>query len=422
MMTSHLQVRDTEPLETRTIRKIQMKESRHALRSAAAAAFVAAFACSTGVALAAGYVETDLVANKSSLTDSNGIVHTPKFVDPNLVNPWGVSESSSSPFWVSDADSGFATLYVTDGTPQALVVSIPAPGDPLGHGGAPTGQVFNTASGVGAFVVSGCNAAGALFSAPAVFLFATEDGTIVGWNPGVGPIVDGTCPGFVGTSTHAVIAFTKAGAIYKGLAIGTANVGPGSPPTTVPVLYATNFHAGTVDVFDASFATPANLDAAAFTDPKLPKNYAPFNVVPVGNRLFVTYAVQDEDAEDDVAGQGHGIVDTFTPEGSMLARFAQHGLLNSPWGVALAPATFGEAAGKLLIGNFGDGHINIFNSTTGELLDKLHDAHGRAIVIDGLWTIMFGNGGRGGDPNLLYFTAGPNDESDGLFGSLAPKP
>jgi uncharacterized protein (TIGR03118 family) len=387
----------------------------------------AAFAALTGAlvlcgasatVLAAGYVETDLVVNcclvdgMPTLVDSNGTVHVAKFIDPHLVNPWGVGESTTSPFWVSDADSGFSTLYNTAGTPQTRVVFIPAPGAPLGHDGAPTGLVFNIAGGAtGVFKVSGVTSAGVPTSAAAAFLFASEDGTILGWNPTVNPV--GFDPANV--SNYAIIAKTVPDAIYKGLAIAKDAAG-------TPYLYATNFHAGTVDVFDGSF-NPVHFSADAFVDPRLPKGYAPFNIVLIdGNRLFVTYALQDEDAEDDVAGQGHGIVDVFDLHGQLLQRFAQHGQLDSPWGVVLAPASFGDLGGSLLIGNFGNGHINAYNPVTGEFIDKLRDDHGQAIVIDGLWTIMFGNGGNGGDKNTLYFTAGPNDESDGLFGSISPSP
>jgi uncharacterized protein (TIGR03118 family) len=260
--------------------------------------------------------------------------------------------------------------------------------------------------------VSGVTSGGAATSAAATFLFASEDGTILGWNPGVNPV--GFDPAKAGN--YAIIAVTTPDAIYKGLAIARD-----TDTAATPYLYATNFHAGTVDVFDGSF-TPVHFSANAFVDPGLPKGYAPFNVVLIGDRLFVTYAVQDEDAEDDVAGQGRGIVDTFDLHGQFMARFAQHGQLNSPWGVAQAPASFGELAGALLIGNFGNGHINAYDPTTGEFIDKLRDSHGQAIVIDGLWTVMFGNGGSGGDKNTLYFTAGPNDESDGIFGSISPSP
>jgi uncharacterized protein (TIGR03118 family) len=302
-------------------------------------------------------------------------------------------------------------LYNTAGTPQSRVVFIPAPGAPLGHDGAPTGLVFNIAGGAtGVFKISGVTAGGVATSAAATFLFASEDGTILGWNPTVNPA--GFDPANV--SNYAIIAKTVPDAIYKGLAIAKDAAG-------TPYLYATNFHAGTVDVFDGSF-NPVHFSADAFVDPRLPKGYAPFNVVPINGNLVVTYAVQDEDAEDDVAGQGRGIVNVFDFHGQLLQRFVQHGQLNSPWGVALAPATFGDLAGALLIGNFGNGHINAYNPVTGEFIDKLRDSHGQAIAVDGLWTVMFGNGGSGGDPNTLYFSAGPNDESDGLFGSISPSP
>jgi len=387
---------------------------------ALAALIGAALLATTTAGFAAGYVETDLVVNHQvnnvpTLTDKNGIVHVAKFFDPNLVNPWGVGESAGSPFWVSDNNNGTSSLYNTAGTPQSLVVAIPAPGDPLGTGGTPTGLVFNTAAGQNAFKVSGVSAAGAQTTAPALFLFAAEDGTILGWNPGVNP------PNTPAASQgkHAILAVDHSaipdaadGAVYKGLAIAKDSGGSA-------FLYATNFRAGTVDVYNAAFQQ-VTLPPNAFVDPHLPRGYAPFNIVLIGNRLFVTYAVQNAEKHDDVAGQSHGIVDTFDLAGNMLARFAQHGQLDSPWGVAQAPAGFGQFGGEILIGNFGNGHINAFDPATGEFLDKVRDPHGQAIVIDGLWTITFGNGGNGGDRNTLYFTAGPNDESDGLFGSLAP--
>jgi uncharacterized protein (TIGR03118 family) len=193
-------------------------------------------------------------------------------------------------------------------------------------------------------------------------------------------------------------------------------------------LYATNFRAGAVEVFATSF-TPAT-PSGAFNDPKLPKAYAPFNIFPIGlatapataTQLVVTYAVQNAEKHDDVAGMSHGIVDTFDLNGQSFQRLIQHGQLNSPWGVAVAPGSFGALAGSLLIGNFGNGHINAYNSTTGEFIDKVRDSHGQAIVIDGLWSLRVGNGGNGGDPNKVYFTAGVNGEKDGLFGAIAPSP
>ena len=375
----------------------------------------------SAAALAGGYAETDLVVNQSvngvpTLTDKNGIVHVAKFFDPNLVNPWGVGESGASPFWISDNGAGLATLYNTDGTPRPTpIVSIPAPGAPLGHDGAPTGLVFNIAGGAtGVFKISGVTAGGTATSAPPAFLFSTEDGTILGWNPGVNPV--GFDPAKAGM--YAIQAYPPTGAasnaVYKGLAIAKDAAG-------TPYLYATNFRAGTIDVFDGTF-TPVHFSPAAFVDPKLPKGYAPFNIVAIDGKLFVTYAVQNAEAHDDVAGMSHGIVNVFDLHGTLLQRFAQHGQLNSPWGMALAPPSFGDLAGALLIGNFGNGHINAYNPVTGEFVDKLRNSQGQAIVIDGLWTVMFGNGGNGGDKNTLYFTAGPNDESDGLFGSISPAP
>jgi uncharacterized protein (TIGR03118 family) len=363
---------------------------------------------------AAGFLETDLVANKQMLTDKNGVVHQPKFVDPNLRNPWGVAESSTSFFWVSDNANGTATLYNTQGAPQPLVVSIPSPDDPLGTGGAPTGAVFNTAQNQQAFEISGFTSGGKPTTAPARFLFATEDGTIVGWNPAVNP--KGFDPAKAGT--YGIIAIDNStkptpanGAVYKGLAIATTADG-------ATFLYVTNFRAGKVEVYDANFA--AVTSPPAFTDPKLPPSYAPFDIVLVGKRLVVTFAVQDADKHDDVAGEGHGIVDTFDLSGGSFQRFAQHGQLNSPWGVTPAPDSFGEFADALLIGNFGNGHINAFNQDTGKFLGKVREPTGRTLVIDGLWNLSVGNGGNGGDRDTVYFTAGPNGETDGLFGSITP--
>jgi uncharacterized protein (TIGR03118 family) len=395
---------------------------KHYRRAIFAALIGAAVLSATSVAaLAAGYVEADLVVNQQvngvpTLTDSNGIVHVAKFFDPHLLNPWGVGESATSPFWISENGAGLSRLFNTDGSPRPTpIVSIPAPGAPLGNDGAPTGLVFNIAGGAtGVFKVSGVNSAGAPASAAATFLFSSEDGTILGWNPGVNPA--GFDPAKAGM--YAIQAYPPAGAAsdarYKGLAIAKDASG-------TPYLYATNFHAGTVDVFDGTFA-PVHFSPTAFVDPKLPKGYAPFNVVPINGNLVVTYAVQDKDAEDDVAGMGHGIVDVYDLHGMLLQRFAQHGQLNSPWGVTLAPTSFGDLAGALLIGNFGNGHINAFNPVTGEFIDKLRNDHGQAIAIDGLWTVMFGNGGSGGRTDTLYFTAGPNEEADGIFGSISPSP
>ena len=380
-----------------------------------------------------GYLETDLVVNKldcinnvPTLTDTNGIVHIAAVFDPNLVNPWGVTTSATSPFWVADNNKGLATLYSVPGannTPisiNPLAVIVPTPGSPLKAKGAPTGAVFNVALAAHGFQISGVDKNGSSVTAPAIFLFATEDGTIVGWNPGVNP--SGFDPTKAGT--YGIIAVDNStnpsaasGAVYKGLVIATDSTGN-------TLLYAANFRAGTVEVYDTSFhqVTPS---PNAFTDPKLASGYAPFNIAVVGLKsgptLFVTYARQNEAKHDDLAGHGRGFVDTFDLSGHMQARFAERKELNSPWGVVLAPATFGQFGGDLLIGNFGDGHINAFDPGTGDFLGELTNSNGQAIVIDGLWSLRVGNGGAGGNANAIYFTAGPNGEQDGLFGSLTPQ-
>jgi uncharacterized protein (TIGR03118 family) len=375
----------------------------------------------TLVSQAGGFVETDLVVNKSPLTDSNGIVHPinnqKATMDSNLVNPWGLAANSTSPFWVSDNGAGTSTLYNSIGTPQPatpLIVSIPIPGDPLGNKGTPTGVVFNISTG---FQISGFDSTGKNpVMKPAAFLFATEDGTILGWNPNVFALGD---TNHTAPSTHAIIAYppppSTSEAVYKGLAIATDALG-----TTR--LYATNFRAATVEVFDTNFgpATPVG----AFTDPKLPRGYAPFNVVLAEGKLIVTYAVQDSAKHDDVAGMSHGIVNTFALNGQSVQRLIQHGQLNSPWGVAVAPTSFGALAGALLIGNFGNGHIDAYNATSGAFIDKVRNPHGQAIIIDGLWSLRVGSDQSGGNvgSDRIFFTAGPNGEQDGLFGVITPSP
>ena len=345
--------------------------------------------------------------------------------DPNLVNPWGIAESSGSPFWISDNNAGVATLYSVPGANNrpvsilSLVVSMPTPGDPLGTSGTPTGAVFNIDGGAtGGFRISGFTKTGTPTNASAIFLFATEDGTIVGWNPGVNP------PGFEPTKagTYGIVAVDNSvnpnaasGAVYKGLAIAQTKDTSGNTNT---FLYATNFRSGTVEVYDNTFTPPKNLPQDAFTDPHLKSGYAPFNIVAVGNKLFVTYAVQDAAKHDDVAGPAHGFVNTFDFSGGSLQRFTQHGHLNSPWGVAQAPASFGQFAGDILVGNFGDGRINTFDPGTGEFLGTVVNPTGQEVRIDGLWSLKVGNNGAGGNSQTIYFTAGPNGEKDGLFGSL----
>jgi uncharacterized protein (TIGR03118 family) len=355
-------------------------------------------------------------------------------MDPNLVNPWGIAESPStpsrpgSPFWVSDNNAGVSTLYNSTGVPQTLVVSIPAPGDPLGASGTPTGTVFNIDLAGGGFMVSGFNAQGVATSAPAVFLFATEDGTIVGWNPGVNP--KGFDPNKAGT--YGIIAVDNSsnptadnGAVYKGLTIASSSTPIfASDPSSTTVIYAANFRSGQIEVYDPNF-TAIKLPKGAFNDPNLPKGYAPFDVQVLGGKVYVTYALQDADKHDDVAGKGHGFVDVFNLDGTPglphgKERLVTRGDLNSPWGLAIAPASFGSFGGDLLVGNFGNGRINVYDPTTGKDLGFLKDPDGEPIQIDGLWALKVGNDGNGGNSNTVYFTAGLDHEHHGLFGSLAP--
>jgi uncharacterized protein (TIGR03118 family) len=308
-------------------------------------------------------------------------------IDPFLVNAWGLAASSTSPWWVADNETAKSTLYDAVGNQSSLVVSVP---------GAPTGIVFNGGSG---FVVTQGAASG-----PARFMFASEDGTISAWNPGVPPPPP---------STQAFVVVPNAstpatGAIYKGLALAST--------TTGTFLYAADFHNNRVDVFDSSFHSVTV--AGAFVDPHLPKGYAPFGIQTIRGRILVAYAKQDDDAEDEVAGDGLGFVSAFEPNGTFVARVASRGALNAPWGMALAPANFGRFSGALLIGNFGDGRINVYDPETFEPRGHLKDSKGKAVVIDGLWGIAFGNGGNAGPVNTLYFAAGPDDEMHGLFGRI----
>jgi uncharacterized protein (TIGR03118 family) len=367
-----------------------------------------------------------------------------QFQDPHLVNPWGISESGSSPFWVSDNNAGVSTLYNAPANPAAgqppfslnpLVVSIPAPDDPLGITGTPTGTVSNIDP-AGGFTVSGLDKNGKPITAPAVFLFVTEDGTLVGWNPAVDPTGKFDGPG--GASTHAVIAvdnsgnnFTEpdplkqTGAVYKGMSTASSlsPIFAGDPSSTT-VLYAANFRSGKIEVYDPNFKL-VTLPAGAFSDPKLPKNYAPFNVQVLGDKVYVSYALQDAARHDDVGGQGHGFVDVFNLDGTPglpggKERLVSRGALDSPWGLAIAPSSFGNVANDLLVGNFKSGFIDIYNPVTGKFLGQLKDPDGEPIHIDRLWALKVGNGGAGGDANTVYFTAGIDNEQHGLFGSLTP--
>jgi len=333
------------------------------------------------------YAQHNLVADDAS----QGADH----VDADLVNPWGITPNPTGVWWVSDNGTGVSTLYDSAGNKQTLRVTIPRPAgdtDPA----KVNGIVFNADS--SAFHVSSGSASGS-----AAFIFATEDGIIAGW----APAVPAPPP-----STHAQVGVdsSKDGAIYKGLALVPASGSRGAR------LYATDFHNGRVDVFDASFA-PVPLGAHAFQDPHVDRHFAPFGIQNIDGNVFVTFAKQDANAEDNLDGHGLGFVDVFDPDGVLISRFAEHGKLNAPWAVVKAPADFGKFSNDILIGNFGDGRITAFDAD-GHERGQLRDPDNHVISIDGLWGLSFGNNGQAGPRNVLFFAAGPSDESHGLFGSL----
>jgi len=317
-----------------------------------------------------GYSQVNLVSNIPGLAAQT---------DPNLTNPWGIASSGTSPFWVSDNGSGKATLYNTPGVPQSLVVTIPGVG---GSAGTPTGQIFN----------SSANFNGDLF------IFSGEDGTLTGWR------------GALGTTAEVLADNSASGAVYKGLASGTTAQGT--------YLYVADFHNNQITVVPG---TGAPALSGNFTDPNLPVGFAPFNIQNLGGQLYVTYAKQDATGHDDVAGAGNGFLDVFDLNGNLVKRLISNGPLNSPWGMAIAPAGWGAAGGDLLVGNFGDGLINVFDST-GAYLGSLGTVGGTPLTNSGLWGLKFGNGGNGGLADSLYITAGLNDEQDGLFAQITAVP
>jgi uncharacterized protein (TIGR03118 family) len=331
---------------------------------------------------ASGYVATNLVSNTNTTMNP----YASPNVDPKLVNAWGIAFNPQGFVWVADNGTSMSTLYDGNGVPQSLVVAIP----PGSAGNArPTGIVFNDAM---AFNVSQGGV-----SAPSVFIFVGEAGTVSGWSPSVNP-------------TNAILAVDGAaqGKVYKGLAI--SNVGG------APRIYAADFHNGAVDVFDANFAPV--VVAGAFTDANLPAGYAPFGIQAIGSQIFVAFAMRDPQSDDEVAGVGLGAVDVFDPSGNLVTRLvAPGGKLDAPWGMALAPADFGPLSNALLVGNFGDGTINAFDPTTGASLGALNQG-GTPLVIDGLWGLAFGNGLDAQPTNTLFYAGGPAHESNGVYGRI----
>jgi len=370
------------------------------------------------------YKQTNLVTDLAS-----GATFTN---DGSLKNPWGLARSNTSPWWVADNGTGLSTLYDGTGAKRALVVQIPGPngtvlcpvGGPVNSScvvATPTGVVFN---GSPDFKLSPNGPA-------ASFIFVTEDGTISGW-----------AGGSVATLKvdHSASPTAAEGAVYKGATIGEVD--------GKRYLYVTNFRSGHVEVYDTDFSEVhfknGNGEGRGegednFNDSRVPKGFAPFNIQNVGGSLFVTYAKQDADKHDDVAGPGLGYVDLFSPSGELLTRFEHGSWLNSPWGVVWTPRDFGEFSNSILVGNFGSGQIAAYNGFTGQFIGMMLDTSGQTLTIDGLWALAFGNSAAGcpsapppgsglptcgaaGPYNSLFFTAGINGEADGLFGTLTPDP
>ena len=319
-----------------------------------------------------------------NLVTDDQTVNPAQIADSDLVNAWGVSYFPTGPFWVSDNGSHVSTLYSVNPTTNVtskvnLTVSIPGEG-------SVTGQVFN---------------GGSQFNGNP-FLFVSEDGTVSGWRMALG------------TNAEALAALNG---IYKGVTMSTINGNS--------YLYAANFRNGTVDVIKGAASAPNLSGTGTFTDPDPNHDltgFAPFNVENIDGQIYVTYAKQDADHEDDVAGAGNGVIDKFDLQGNFVERFATGGVLNSPWGMAIAPSSFGAIAGDLLVGNFGDGKINVFDPKTGKLIGTLTKGDGSDVQIEGLWALIAGNGTNAGSAQNIFFSAGPGDEAHGLFGVLSAVP
>ena len=327
------------------------------------------------------FKQTNLVSN---------IAGVAAVTDSNLVNPWGLSRSSTGPWWVSDNGTGLSTLYSGTGSTVPLVVTVPSalPDIPTG---SPTGTIYNGTQG---FAIAP--------GKPAVFLFVTEDGTISGWNP------------TVNAKAAVVMVNTKQASVFKGLTMASVKA-PFTGPTSF--LYVADLRNSRVQIFDENFHHDSELENR-FQDRELPAGFAPFNVQNIGGNIYVAFAAQASGKHDEVAGAGLGYVDVFTPTGTLLVRFDHGNYLNAPWGLAEAPSDFGVYSHDILVGNFGSGEITAFNPTTGRYEGKLMDAANQPIAISGLWGLSFGNGASSGPATSLYFAAGSNGEAGGLLGSI----
>jgi uncharacterized protein (TIGR03118 family) len=351
-----------------------VKNDRRTWQALRVLGFVAVLVAQGG---AGGVLRADSFAVRNLVTDDPTANPAP-ITDPNLVNAWGISSSGTSPFWVSSNGKSLSTVYKVDpvtGVPTKQNTEVSIPGD-----GSVTGQVFN---GTSAFNNDR-------------FLFVNEDGTISGWHLGL---------------VKAEILQSPSDAVYKGAALAT--IGGNT------YLYAANFHSGAIDVLKGTPGAP-NL-GGNFTDPGLPAGFAPFNIQLLGDKLYVAYAMQGA-GKDEQAGPGLGFVSVFDTQGNLIGRVGSQGTLNAPWGLAIAPESFGSFAGDLLVGNFGDGTINAFDLKTNTFVGQLTGPDGKVLSIDGLWGLSAGNGGNGGSKDSIYFAAGPGDESHGLFGVISSIP
>jgi uncharacterized protein (TIGR03118 family) len=355
------------------------------------------------------YAQTNLISDIAGLA---------MVTDKNLLNPWGLAFLPGSPFWINENNAGFSALYFADAVPFSMLPSVTIPPPPPSTSiGTPTGIVGNIFVGSGAFEIPNPADATTPFG-PSLFIFDTEDGTVEAWN--AAPFVS---PGLPDPLIAEIVVDNSdggadTGAVYKGLALGS-NTANG------PLLFATNFRSGKIDVFDTNFQTPSPALTGSFTDPEVQQGFAPFGIQNINGQIWVTYAKQDKFKHDPVNKPGHGFVSVFDTDGNLLQHFAQHGHLDSPWGLVMAPMTFGRFAGDILIGNFGDGLINAFDSKSGHWLGSVSGQHGRPLVNDGLWSLTFGGAlnsdGTASSADTLFFTAGLNDENDGLFGSIVPQ-
>ena len=364
-----------------SVRAARFRQRKPLWSGGALAVVAAAAAMAIPMATAVGqtgaeYQQTNLISD---------IAGVARITDPNLVNPWGQAASATSPLWVADNGADVSTLYrggVSGTIPQIVPLTVTIPG------GAPTGVVFNSTSD---FVVKTGTG-----NAPANFIFDSEAGKITAWSR----VVSGTT---------AQVEHSRKQAVYKGLAIASAG--------GATYLYAANFHSGRIEVYNSRFKRVRL--SGHFRDAQIPAGFAPFDVQELAGKLYVTYAKQNAQRHDDVAGPGNGFVDVFDTSGHLLTRLVAHGDLNSPWGLALAPASFGAFAGELLVGNFGDGKIHAYDPMTGAAKGELVNTDNNPIQINGLWALRFGNGVFGA-ADTLVFTAGIGDESHGLLGEISP--